>query len=50
MFHWWCSDGLDGAVWGGLGWRGRGIRWYETEVFQAIEGEVEQLVVRYCCL
>ena len=40
MFHWWCSDGLDGAVWGGLGWRGRGIRWYETEVFQAIEGEV----------
>ena len=23
MFHWWCSDGLDGAVWGGLGWHGR---------------------------
>ena len=48
MFHWWCSNGLYGAVWGGLGWHGRGIRWYETEVFQAIEGEVEQLVVRYC--
>ena len=37
MFNWWSSDGLDGAVC-------RGIRWDETEVFQAIEGEVEQLV------
>lgn len=50
MFHWWCSDGLDGAVWVGLGWHGRGIRWNETEVFQGIEGKVEQLVVRYFCL